>query len=192
MEKKGERTKKRIAAMSRTVFIKKGFSKVTMQDICDAAGMSRGGIYRHFSSTSEIFMFILNDEYEHAVTALRVAVARKITTDRIFDRFLKYRIEQIRNVEESIDNVTGEFIRVCPEGKAYMAKIVTGSVEIIERMIRLGEREGYFKLRDPKGVARNILWMLEGMSRHNAISRVTDEEVSSQLYLIDQMLGRAR
>ena len=42
MGARGDRTKSRIISAARDLFSEKGFSAVTMKDICDEAEMSRG------------------------------------------------------------------------------------------------------------------------------------------------------
>lgn len=42
------------------LFAREGFNKITMKDICEATGMSRGGLYSHFGSTREVFDSITN------------------------------------------------------------------------------------------------------------------------------------
>ena len=62
METKGTRTKNKICRISANLFSEKGYKDVSMQDICDATGLSKGGLYRHFSSKSEILLEILKKE----------------------------------------------------------------------------------------------------------------------------------
>ena len=54
MGTKGENTKKTICREAAKLFSKKGFKDVSMQDICNATGLSKGGLYRHFGSKEEI------------------------------------------------------------------------------------------------------------------------------------------
>ncbi|WP_442601264.1 TetR/AcrR family transcriptional regulator [Paenibacillus sp. KN14-4R] len=42
------------------VFIRKGFTQVTMKDIVEESKLSRGGVYLYFSSTDEIFRELLD------------------------------------------------------------------------------------------------------------------------------------
>jgi AcrR family transcriptional regulator len=51
---KAERKKKLIRDTAREVFIRKGFNDVTMKDIAQTAGISRGGLYLYYSSTEEL------------------------------------------------------------------------------------------------------------------------------------------
>ena len=57
---KGDKTKELICSESYKLFAEKGFKEVTMKDICEKTGLSRGGLYRHYSSTEEIFSHIIN------------------------------------------------------------------------------------------------------------------------------------
>ena len=59
MVTKGEQTRDFILKKSYALFVRKGFKSVTMKDVCEITGMSRGGLYSHFSSTGEIFEAIL-------------------------------------------------------------------------------------------------------------------------------------
>ena len=56
---KKERTRESILETAYELFARDGFNKITMTDICEATGMSRGGLYSHFGSTRELFEAIL-------------------------------------------------------------------------------------------------------------------------------------
>ena len=58
---KGEKTKELIRQEAYRLFAEKGFKEVTMKDICVRTGLSRGGLYRHYSGTTEIFAEILSE-----------------------------------------------------------------------------------------------------------------------------------
>src|SRR5690625_5178920 len=62
MIKKTERNKRYILEKSKEVFKKKGFQTVTMSDIVKACDISRGGLYRYYQSTFEIFKEVLQME----------------------------------------------------------------------------------------------------------------------------------
>lgn len=64
MGNKGQKTKEIILQKAYPLFANKGFKEVTMTDICDVTGLSRGGLYRHYSNTAEIFGEIISKEYE--------------------------------------------------------------------------------------------------------------------------------
>ena len=61
MGKKGDKTKTAIRKAALVLFVQKGFKDVTMKDICEAAGLSRGGLYTHYGSTGQVFADIINE-----------------------------------------------------------------------------------------------------------------------------------
>lgn len=56
------------------VFFRYGLHKTSMDDVARAAGISRQGLYRHFSSKEELFAemvrFVVNDALHRAIAAL--------------------------------------------------------------------------------------------------------------------------
>ena len=61
MNKRGRETRKHIKKCACSLFAEKGFKQVTMKDICEAAQLSRGGLYGHYESTCQIFQEIIDD-----------------------------------------------------------------------------------------------------------------------------------
>jgi len=59
MGEKSLQKKQFILETARNVFMDKGYKEVTMKDIVDACGISRGGLYLYFDSTKEIFLEVL-------------------------------------------------------------------------------------------------------------------------------------
>lgn len=58
-EQKGSETKRLIKEQAYKLFAIRGFKDVTMKDICEITGLSRGGLYRHYDSTDQIFSEII-------------------------------------------------------------------------------------------------------------------------------------
>jgi AcrR family transcriptional regulator len=54
-----EQKRSEILESAKRVFICRGYESVTMKDIVDESGFSRGGVYLYYSSTEEIFLSIL-------------------------------------------------------------------------------------------------------------------------------------
>jgi AcrR family transcriptional regulator len=52
--RKGESTRQRIIEKSAPIFNQKGFSGCSMQDVMEATGLEKGGLYRHFSGKEEL------------------------------------------------------------------------------------------------------------------------------------------
>ncbi|QMV42757.1 TetR/AcrR family transcriptional regulator [Cohnella cholangitidis] len=61
----GEETKKRITNKAKHLFIQKGYGAVTMNEVCEEAGVSKGSLYHHFPSKDELFLFVIEEDSEH-------------------------------------------------------------------------------------------------------------------------------
>ena len=62
MGEKSAQKRKYIVETARGVFVEKGYKDVTMKDIVDACGISRGGLYLYFDSTEALFREVLETE----------------------------------------------------------------------------------------------------------------------------------
>ena len=51
---KGELTRQRIVELAAPIFNRRGFAGCSMQDVMDATGLEKGGIYRHFASKEDL------------------------------------------------------------------------------------------------------------------------------------------
>lgn len=59
MKMEADERKKQIRQAAMKVFLDKGFRNTVMNDIMEATGLSRGGLYHHYSSTYEILYDIM-------------------------------------------------------------------------------------------------------------------------------------
>lgn len=188
MSTKGDLSRKRILEISRSLFAAKGFSGVTMQDICVASGMSRGGLYRHYASTAEVFAAIIRDEQAQAFDALKRATAAGVPPDTMLKTFLRSRMSQLLHPESCIDNAIPEFAANSPEGKKLLEERAASSIRIVGEMLRMGVDTGVYHCDACEATAAHIIWLLEGMGKHNALLPLTEEEVAAQIALIQRLL----
>ena len=188
MSIRGELSRKKILEAARKLFATKGFSAVSMQDICDAAGLSRGGLYRHYTSTGDVFSAIIQEEQAAAFAALESARAQNIPPDKILTSFLRSRMAQLLDPAVSIDNATAEFAMGCPTGRELLQKRAQACVAIVAQILELGVARGAFSCVNCKETALHIIWSLEGMGKHNLLIPLTPEDVDTQLKLILSLL----
>jgi AcrR family transcriptional regulator len=87
-----EATRSRLVATARRLFAEKGFAGASTEEILSEASVSRGALYHHFPSKTDLFQATF-EEVEHDLT-VQVTAAAATTTDprrkleRGFDAFL--------------------------------------------------------------------------------------------------------
>lgn len=89
MGEKGNQTKRLIKQAAYRLFAKKGFNAVTMKDICEETGLSRGGLYRHYSGTSQIFEELFRQMSADSLDEFAIHMKNGIAMQQIFDEVSK-------------------------------------------------------------------------------------------------------
>src|ERR1700734_4184960 len=101
---KGDLTRQRIIEEAAPIFNQRGFAGCSMQDVLDATGLRKGGIYRHFASKEELAA----EAFEYAWSQARSVRAEGVEdTANSVDR-LK------RMIDNFVDLRTGLVAGGCP------------------------------------------------------------------------------
>ena len=96
MNKKGQKTREHIKKCAAVLFAEKGFKQVTMKDICEAAQLSRGGLYCHYESTRQIFQEMIDDMMSRQDQEFDLRIGQNQSAVTILDDILEgYRKEML-------------------------------------------------------------------------------------------------
>lgn len=186
--KKGDRTRESIIHTSEKLFAQMGYTAVTMKDICEAAELSRGGLYRHFASTKEIFTEILNRDIEKNTFALDKVMQKGIPADKIFHYFLHQEKEAIFSSERGFYFAVHEFAFTEPDQHGYLDERVRKSSEILMRIFRHGQTSGVFRKFDTEAVSLHVLYLLDALKTSSSVLTVTEEIIEKQFNLIWELI----
>ena len=102
MTTKKEKTREMILDLSYPLFAKDGFNKITMKDICEATGLSRGGLYSHFPGTKEIFEAILEKLNQKDEMNFDREIADGIPAQEILNTALNLMEDEMMHSEDSL------------------------------------------------------------------------------------------
>ena len=188
MGAKGLATDKRILDAAQELFSERGFSAVTMKDICLEAHISRGGLYRHYSSTSIIFTAIIEREQKMAFASLQRAKDGEVSPDKILNVYLEHRMNNILESTFGIDNAITEFASNSKGGAEIAKKRAKDCLKVIEELIEMGNEKGIYNCKHVRSTAKHICFVIEGMCKHSVILPVTQKDVDGQMKLINKML----
>lgn len=186
MGEKSIQKKKYILETARKVFMEKGFKKVTMKDIVEACGISRGGLYLYFENTNQIFMEVLKMESQEADDVFSDSITEDATAADILILFLKEQKKELLRKQDTLTQATYEFYfeDEVPKKNNVLKKQFDSAVRIIEKLIETGNENGEFYCEDCKGAARNIMFVLEGLKISAQTIGVTAEDVDREILYI--------
>ena len=109
MSTKKEKTRELILDASYALFAKNGFNKITMKDVCDAASISRGGLYSHFSGTREIFEAILEKINQKDEMNFFEEMEKNIPATDIINKALILMEDEMNHPEDSLSLAMYEY-----------------------------------------------------------------------------------
>ena len=180
-----------ILETARKVFVEKGFKKVTMKDIVEACEISRGGLYLYFESTSQIFLEVMKLESEEADDVCPDNSADDDTAADILIRVLKEQKKELLRKEDTLTQAIYEFYFEGPPGRKanILKRQFDSAVRIIEKLIETGVENGEFYCEDCRGMARNIMFVLEGLKISAQTIGISAEAVDREILFILKMLG---
>lgn len=191
MGEKSVQKKKFIVETARKVFIEKGFKKVTMKDIVEACEISRGGLYLYFENTSQIFLEVMKLEREEADDVFSDSIAEDATAADILLLFLREQKKELLRKSDTLTQAVYEFyFQDQPVRKGNVLKRQFDSaVKIMEKLIETGRVSGEFSCGDCRGMARHIMFVLEGLKISAQTIGITAEAVDREILFILKSLG---
>ena len=183
---KGEQTRKKIVAAAAPIFNQRGYEGSSLNDLMQATGLKKGGIYRHFSSKEELAAEAFDYTWEAAWNARLLHVDEKATgiekLKQLIANFMNYRSPVAGGcpvLNTAIDADDGNPVlraRVANALRSWLSRLQI----IVEKARERGEtRPGV----DPKVVATLIVASLEGALMMSRLQRNDEALRRVQSYL---------
>lgn len=190
MSEKSAQKRNLILENAKKVFVERGFKNVTMKDIIDASGISRGGLYLYFSSTKEIFLEVLKREAAQDDDVFSETFTEETTAADVLYLFLQ---EQKKELFRKKDNLTVAIYEyyfnenVQGQGKE-LKKQFDKATKLVAKLIEAGVSEGVFFCEDYLGAALNIMYTFEGMKIASKTMGIKEATVDKEIdYILSQL-----
>ena len=183
-----EARRRLILTAAKDLFVRRGFARVTLDDIAGAVEFSKGTIYNHFGSKEEIFASLLLEHLDTLLAYLRDAVRTGRTTAERLRNALRAYLRLYREHRDHfrllffIDVVSDQERIPEPLRREIRLRKIACLVElqaIIKEGVRTGEVEG----GRPAAQVGMVLWgMLNGVIQLAESQQVKEE-------ILDRLLG---
>lgn len=182
MSQKGEKTKQEIREKAYQLFAEKGFKEVTMKDICEQTGLSRGGLYRHYESTEQIFLEIVNAFSGKQKDEVFAKMEQHIPATVILEELLAKYANEMMDCENSLSLAICEFYSnpvISKEdntvGKHYGISKATWTA-----LINYGIGTKEFNPVNPEAVFHIIIFAYQGVRMYSRLMKI-DHEIPDQI-----------
>ena len=118
-----------------TVFADKGFTATSMNDVADAAGVTKPVLYQHFSSKRELFIELLTDiGNELKETIAKATAAAGGPRQQVEDGFLAY-FHYVDANTDSFRVLFGSGARRDPEFAAFASAVEAQIADVVAELI---------------------------------------------------------
>lgn len=165
---KSEQTREKIIAQAALLFNQKGYSGTSIDDIMQATGLKKGGIYNHFRNKEEIALAafdhayaLQSESYANAIRAVRGQPTLQLRA--MIDVFVESYEDPVVTGGCIVMNTAIESDDNNPALKAHAAAAMDEWRDLIMRIIVKGIAKGKFRSEtDPSALASLIIASLEG------------------------------
>lgn len=181
MGEKGIKTKEKIRRQAYLLFAEKGFKAVTMTDICEKTGLSRGGLYRYYSGTEQIFSEILSEEY---VIADRIE--RKENAKIILEDMLEAVKSEIMERELSLSLAIYEYANLGNED--FFTRVHDRAKKRWISLLDYGIETKEFRAVDVEQVSDLILYYYQGLRMWSRVISFEEQVAEHYVKTVRQMV----
>lgn len=192
MGDKSLQKKNLIVEAAREVFFKRGYKAVTMKDIVEACGISRGGLYLYFANTKELFEAVLEQEDQTHSNILQSSAAKKANPGEILLMYLDEQKKEILKKKDNLAVAKYEYMfennKLSNNGMSAK-KRYEENVKALEQLIADGVAQEWMVCESPAEAARNIVYALEGMKVTAQTTGVSAKMLDNQIAYIMGTLG---
>lgn len=153
-----------IADAALSCFLASGYSGTSMDNIVKASGTSKGGIYWHFNSKEEIFLYMVEKWLNEQKREFESRLESEDSAETKLSKFVDYTIEQARS---PVPSLIYEFAMVAIN-KSVLERIkgllnTYKDDNILTEIINQGIENGEFKPYDARAAAEVFSTLFEGL-----------------------------
>lgn len=182
MSLRGDRTRQDIRDRAYRLFAEKGFKEVTMKDICERTGLSRGGLYRHYESTEQIFLEIVNAFSNQQKNEVFSRMEKHVPAVVILEELLSKYEREMNDNENSFSLAICEYYSDPAISKEDNA--VKRQYEISKAtwtaLINYGIGTNEFKRVNPESVFHILVFAYQGVRMYSRLMKI-DRDIPDQI-----------
>lgn len=183
-------TRAQILAAATAVFAAKGFNKASMNDVVRASGLSKGGVYWHFSGKDALLEALFTGFFQDAIAGVETIVAGPEPAAAKLRRLAQQTAADVQALAQQFPSPL-EFYAL-----AAREELLTGALQThfqryhaqLQTVITEGVAAGDFRAVDPAAAARTLSGLFEGLLLIWAVSPETYDLTAQAETAVDLIL----
>ena len=159
------KTKNKIIHVAKSLFSEMSVYKATMNDIAQAANMSRRTLYMHFKSKEEIYHYVVEDHVKDINEKLQKAADSALPPDRKLKLYILARFNVIDNLVRQNKYIRYDFIFNNLRVEQLRKGIDMKERQLLTRILQNGKEQGLFNINNPSSFAKTLLIMFKSLEQ---------------------------
>ena len=193
-EKQRKVKTKKILDAARQVFCKKGFLAVTMQDIIDECGISRGGIYLYFASVDEIFLEVMKTRNKERLSVITRAVQEHEPFEEVLEAYFDRQKKRLMNFEKSLFRAYCEYIfsKNKTAIEAFRDMQLGHLRKSVVYILSLGVDQKVIRDENISRLADHFIVTIDGLSVLALAEALTEDIIEGQFCILRNMIDNIK
>ena len=143
MKSKYNPKRTQILTTGKELFWKYGFKRVTIEEICRDAGVSKMTFYKYFHNKQELAVSVMDNVFEENLMKIRKIDNEHESADKTFKKFLQLKSEASEGISEEF--IKDLYTHPDPELKTYMETNTRSMLEEIKKVYEHGKEIGWVR-----------------------------------------------
>ena len=166
-----------ILTAARNCFLKHGYFATKMDAIAKESGLSKGGVYFHFTSKREIFKALVEQEYEAAMEFIDRTMESESNMIMILSELAEHFVQLFASSDRPrFMVIIGEMALRDKEIATLLRKLQMSYFETISTLLERGIADGQIKSIDVHSTAVILKSLLDGIQANFAVGLDFDLE----------------
>lgn len=179
-----------ILKQAEKIFIDKGFSKVTLKDIVEAANISRGGIYLYFNSVDEIFTEVIKNHHEEELKETCYELSNQKDFFIALDHFFNTEKEKLLGIKNTLKLAMIEYFLTHKEdqNRTFFLDALHGQKYSIQKILLYGVEKKYFTHSQLDALVDLVMIWRTGLEELALSTDITEEYLDIQINLMKKII----
>ena len=185
-------TREHILGVSFKLFLQKNFKEVTMKEIVEKTGISKGAFYHHFQSKEELFLEVLHNALGSVST-----VFMKINKDSLYQFYHEYfdyyqKMSSLYLLEDSEEGIGSydlniftlffEGFKLFPDFQKNLHECMNIELNAWKEVIQNARAKGEIRSQmNDEHIAKMFIYSSDGIGMHNIILKGNSKSASDTL-----------
>ena len=183
-------TREHILNVAFKLFMQKNFKEVTMKEIVDKTGMSKGAFYHYFESKEQLFLELINNAFSSTIN-IQYGNLSMDSLYQFYHDYIDYFIENLfpKNKREEGNNFSFNYfslifdaLKLFPsfQGKLIESQLV--ELNLWKQIVHNAKNKGEIKsLMDDEQIARMFIYSSDGVGMRNILVKGSSEDTKEAL-----------